>query len=384
MQASLVAGAFVLPHLNTYVCTPLIERVGVYRVVRLLFRVRAAGALVAGAVVAACAGGVLASGSSAWAHQVWHGSARGRLDADDHHELGGNGEAVHLPALALCALGAFLVFNRVSTEAVCRLMNMCVADVVDEDRVAHAGINGGGSGSDNVNASESTGDEESHSRGHSRAASIFGLQNLLTKPYVSLSPMLGWWALSVAGFEPHEAAALSAHVLSAAAAASASSASDTVSDAASARGEVVGSASSATDAATATASLWSRLVAQFTAALAFDAAPGTDAAHTTAAHVPVGKHAASALSSAISSTPTLSLPARSPAVLFAACCLLVVVPLVLLACQVVHRMCLHVCVAIAVLSFWVQRLFLRRSNCGYLACRFLISVRCCGGIVVTA
>jgi Na+/melibiose symporter-like transporter len=220
----------------------------------MLFRVRFFGALFAAIVVASAAGTTLCTGCALWASRVWYG----RPGADPLQQVEPVvSTEVHLPLMVLFVLGAFLVFNRISTEAVCRLSNLVVADIVDEDRVQFQ-------------------------RYESRAASIFGLQALISKPQVSLAPMVGWWVLDMAGFQPAPA-------------------------------ETVPSSSGTSSAtASASASWLSELWAQFTSSLAFDAA------------APAG----------VADLPALSEPpARSPTLLWAATALLFLVPLVLLSIQ---------------------------------------------------
>jgi len=69
----------------------------------------------------------------------------------------------------------FLVVNRISTEGICRMSNLVVADLIDEDRVLN-------------------------NRSQSMSAAIFGLNALVTKPFQSIAPLVGWFVLSRAGF----------------------------------------------------------------------------------------------------------------------------------------------------------------------------------------
>jgi hypothetical protein len=276
-RALLVAAAFVLPHLNTVACVPLIERLGTYRVVRMLFHTRAIGAALAALVLGLAIGPTLLAGGAAWmAHAFGHhgpsGHGGGGISADTAALASvattpTAAASAPLPPIALLVVGAFLVFNRVSTEAVCRLMNLCVADIVDEDQWQHR-------------------------RRLKLSASVFGLQALLTKPFTSLAPMFGWWVLDHAGCKP-------ASLL----------------PAASLPREGI-ALTAAPEAASTEASLGSRLLAQFVDALAFDVSAPE-----------------SASSSADSTGAAVELPSLAPALVWASVALLVLVPLALLGCQ---------------------------------------------------
>jgi len=62
--------------------------------------------------------------------------------------------------------------NRVFTEGTCKLLNLVISDLVDEDVVLH-------------------------SRRQAISALIFGTVALLSKPGQTLAPLIGTWVLSV-------------------------------------------------------------------------------------------------------------------------------------------------------------------------------------------
>jgi len=69
----------------------------------------------------------------------------------------------------------FIVYvgsNRVFTEGTCKLLNLVISDLVDEDVVLH-------------------------SRHQAISALMFGTVALLSKPGQTLAPLIGTWVLSV-------------------------------------------------------------------------------------------------------------------------------------------------------------------------------------------
>ena len=82
-------------------------------------------------------------------------------------------------ALAMAAAGpsstllltVFVVSNRVFAEGTCKLCDLVVADLVDEDRVRNR-------------------------RPHSIAVLIFGTTNLFSKPGQTLAPLVGFWFIN--------------------------------------------------------------------------------------------------------------------------------------------------------------------------------------------
>ena len=131
----LLALSFVLPHLFTAINGVLLSRMGAYRVIRALFSAR------------------VATGFVLWLFA-----------------LGSRSSGIMSPWMAVC-LGGFVVVNRLITEGTCRLMNVALADVVDEDAARHA-------------------------RPDPVSALVFGTNAFLTKPAQSLAPALGWYALA--------------------------------------------------------------------------------------------------------------------------------------------------------------------------------------------
>ena len=130
--------SFVLPHLLVVAVTPLVQRLGCYRVITWVVAVKLATHVLV----------VLAS--LAFAH---------------------NGA---LPAHASTAFvaAAFLVFARVLTEMTCRLSPLVMSNIVDEDTLTH-------------------------SRARPMSALVMGVQSFLVKPGQSLAPMLGWWLFAL-------------------------------------------------------------------------------------------------------------------------------------------------------------------------------------------
>lgn len=124
-QSLLLGLSFLLPHLNNVYFSTVVARVGSYPVIRyLLFTKLALG------------GTMLVLGRSSW--------------------------------VVLCI---FVASNRVFTEGCCKLLNLVVSDLIDEDSVLH-------------------------SRETSISALIFGTTNLFTKPGQSLAPLIGTYYMA--------------------------------------------------------------------------------------------------------------------------------------------------------------------------------------------
>ena len=66
----------------------------------------------------------------------------------------------------------FLFSNRVFTEGTCKLLNLVISDLVDEDYVIHG-------------------------RRQAVSALMFGTSALVSKPGQTLAPLIGTWLLSV-------------------------------------------------------------------------------------------------------------------------------------------------------------------------------------------
>jgi Na+/melibiose symporter-like transporter len=126
--------SFVLPHALVVVFTPLVQRLGCYRVILWVVVLK----LLTHVIV------VLAS-------LVY--STGGSLST--HTSLG-------------FVASAFLVFARVLTEMTCRLSPLVMSNIVDEDTFTHR-------------------------RPQPMSALVMGVQSFLVKPGQSLAPMLGWW-----------------------------------------------------------------------------------------------------------------------------------------------------------------------------------------------
>ncbi|KAG7267650.1 hypothetical protein CRUP_002018 [Coryphaenoides rupestris] len=116
--------SFIAPHLNNLYFLTLCQRHGVYRVVRWLFVLKLALSVV-----------MLLAGA-------------------DHVYL-------------LCV---FIASNRVFTEGTCKLLNLVVSDLVDEDFVLNR-------------------------RRQAASALLFGMVALVTKPGQTLAPLVGTWLL---------------------------------------------------------------------------------------------------------------------------------------------------------------------------------------------
>ena len=116
--------SFVVPHLNNIYFSALSETKGVYIVIKYLFLTKLALALF-----------VLMAGEQ-----------------------------------NLTVIGLFIVSNRIFTEGTCKLLNLVIADLIDEDWVVHR-------------------------RTTSVSAFIFGLSNLISKPGQTLAPVVGTWIL---------------------------------------------------------------------------------------------------------------------------------------------------------------------------------------------
>ena len=67
---------------------------------------------------------------------------------------------------------SFSFSNRVFTEGTCKLLNLVISDLVDEDFVQH-------------------------NREHAASAVLFGMSALLSKPGQTLAPLIGTWLLAV-------------------------------------------------------------------------------------------------------------------------------------------------------------------------------------------
>lgn len=119
-QSALLGLSFFLPHVNNVYFTSLVERLGTYRVVYRLLLVKLG-----------MAAAMLAGGPDNWVLIV-----------------------------------LFVASNRVFTEGICKLLNLVVSDLIDEDTVIH-------------------------NRRSSVSALIFGTINLFTKPGQSFAPLFG-------------------------------------------------------------------------------------------------------------------------------------------------------------------------------------------------
>ncbi|XP_029645301.1 transmembrane protein 180 [Octopus sinensis] len=125
LGALLLGVSFVFPHINNLYFLSLCRRHGVYRVVLLMFVMKFLLTLTMCGIGSNC---------------IW----------------------------AICI---YIASNRVFTEGTCKLLNLVVSDLVDEDCVIH-------------------------SRHQPVSALIFGTVALLSKPGQTLAPLLGTWMLS--------------------------------------------------------------------------------------------------------------------------------------------------------------------------------------------
>ncbi|XP_046380263.1 transmembrane protein 180-like [Haliotis rufescens] len=122
----LIGISFVAPHINNLYFLQLCRRFGVYSVINFLFVVKLTLSII-----------MLVVGPS----QIW----------------------------LLCI---YIASNRVFTEGTCRLLNLVISDLVDEDYVIH-------------------------SRRQPVAALMFGTAALVSKPGQTLAPLIGTWILSL-------------------------------------------------------------------------------------------------------------------------------------------------------------------------------------------
>ncbi|XP_076812431.1 transmembrane protein 180-like [Clavelina lepadiformis] len=122
----LIGLSFILPHVNNIYFLGLCEKHGVYKVINWLFYTKLLLALI-----------MLTIGNG----NVW----------------------------LLCI---FIASNRIFTEGTCKLLNLVVSDLVDEDFVRH-------------------------NREHAASAVLFGMSSLLSKPGQTLAPLIGTWLLTV-------------------------------------------------------------------------------------------------------------------------------------------------------------------------------------------
>eukprot|EP01135_Chromosphaera_perkinsii_P007003 Nk52_evm4s659 gene=Nk52_evmTU4s659 len=125
--------SFVVPHLNNVYFSSLAETKGVYVVIKYLFLTKLVLALF-----------MLMQGSN-----------------------------------SLLMVSFFIVSNRIFTEGTCKLLNLVIADLIDEDWILHR-------------------------RPQSVSALIFGLSNLMSKPGQTLAPVLGTWLLGRWGVDSDE------------------------------------------------------------------------------------------------------------------------------------------------------------------------------------
>jgi Na+/melibiose symporter-like transporter len=132
--------SFVLPHLLVVAVTPLVQRVGCYRIISYVVALK----LFTHVLV------VIAS-----------------LLYASHGALPPHSTSAFLAS-------AFLVFARVLTEMTCRLSPLVMSNIVDEDT-------------------------QMHSRSRPMSALVMGVQSFLVKPGQSLAPMLGWWLFALGG-----------------------------------------------------------------------------------------------------------------------------------------------------------------------------------------
>lgn len=127
-KSILLGISFVLPHLNNIFFSSLSARFGLYRVINLLFVCKLVVAL-----------------------SIW---------------FAGSGN--------IFLLILFVLSNRIFTEGTCKLIGLCVTDLVDEDFVIH-------------------------SRKEAVSALIFGTTNLIAKPGQTLAPLIGTWVITTYG-----------------------------------------------------------------------------------------------------------------------------------------------------------------------------------------
>lgn len=121
----LIGVSFVAPHINNLYFLSLCRKYGVYAVIRMLFIVKLSLSLI-----------MFMAGPS----HIW----------------------------LLCI---FIASNRVFTEGTCKLLNLVISDLVDEDFVLH-------------------------NRTHAVSALIFGTTALLSKPGQTIAPLIGTWLLT--------------------------------------------------------------------------------------------------------------------------------------------------------------------------------------------
>ena len=124
-KSILLGVSFLLPHVNNIAFSSLAAKYGLYSVITALFSCKLVLALV-----------------------IW---------------LAGMGK---LPLLVF-----FILSNRIFTEGTCKLIGLCVTDLVDEDFVLH-------------------------NRKETVSALIFGTTNLVAKPGQTLAPLLGTWIIT--------------------------------------------------------------------------------------------------------------------------------------------------------------------------------------------
>lgn len=127
-KSFLLGVSFLLPHVNNILFSSLAAKYGLYRVITFLFSCKLLLALA-----------------------IW---------------FAGMG---NLPLLVL-----FILSNRIFTEGTCKLIGLCITDLVDEDFVIH-------------------------SRKEAVSALIFGTTNLFAKPGQTLAPLFGTWVIATYG-----------------------------------------------------------------------------------------------------------------------------------------------------------------------------------------
>ncbi|KAK7008592.1 transmembrane protein 180, partial [Biomphalaria glabrata] len=126
VASGLLSISFIAPHINNLYFLSLCKKYGVYSVIRCLFLIKLALAIV----------------------------------------------MYHVGPEHIWMLAFFIASNRVFTEGTCKLLNLVISDLVDEDVVLH-------------------------SRPQAVSALVFGTAALVSKPGQTLAPVIGTWILAL-------------------------------------------------------------------------------------------------------------------------------------------------------------------------------------------
>ena len=161
--------SFILPHILNIYNLKLVKTHGSYQVLTVMFMLKVvSGILLFGLVNSGVDGG--ASESALTARATDHGNTN-QITKDSHQSISTN-LVSRVEEVYRVLLMIYILFNRVLTEGVCKLLDLPLADLCDEDRIT---------------------------RGRNTSAALSGTLNLFTKPGQSMAALAGHFFLGTGG-----------------------------------------------------------------------------------------------------------------------------------------------------------------------------------------